>query len=125
MGNKDVTEGVSTNAYYEVVGSAYVSYNNELAGYMQSARINLLEGYSKVLASNTGSNTLVVRLMKMESSGVIPSQHIVKEWNVSVGKSLDTGIFSLEPNTYFLRLSRTSASYPTSGTGRLQSIRPL
>lgn len=114
---KEVTGEISANATSTVVDSISINYDNPLAGYMQSGRINLLEGHTRVLAKNTGQNTLVVRIMKYESG-----QSIMKEWSVAPGASLDSGIISIAPNTYLLRLSRTSASYPTTGTGTLQSV---
>ncbi|QNK89857.1 hypothetical protein H7992_09520 [Sporosarcina sp. resist] len=100
----------------ETTVSASVSYKVGLVGYATSSRIDAPDGILRVVAKNTGSNTLVVRVIR--GTGVA----IVKEWSVAPGKTITTGDFSLPPDYYSLRLARERDSYPTSGTGTITSV---
>jgi len=101
----------------EQLVSKNVSYEVGLVGYATSERVDAPDGILRVVAENTGSNNLVVRIIR--GTG----QKIMKEWTVKPGKSLNTGDISLPPDYYSLRLARESASYPTSGTGTITSVK--
>lgn len=94
-----------------------VSVTNTGATTADSARIDILGGVARVVARNNGPYNLNVKVMY---SAVFAKSF--KEWSVYPGDTLDTGEFSIPPNTYWLRIGPIDSHLPAVGTGTLYSI---
>ena len=82
-----------------------------------SARIDILGGVARVVARNNGPYNLKVKIMYSEFVA-----RVYKEWSVYPSDTLDTGEFSIPPNTYWLRIGPIDARLPATGSGTLYSI---
>ncbi|MGR6898341.1 hypothetical protein [Rummeliibacillus sp. BSL5] len=114
---EEINKEVSAQGLPKETNSVSVNYDSPLAGYMQSARIDILGGVAKVTATNTGNNDLKVSILSYKFA-----MKVVKSWTVKPGATLNTGEFSITGDTYALRVGRASDSYPTTGRGTLYGI---